>query len=198
MRAAHKQKSPGLSSRAVVAKVLRRSVVAAEPVEAPHQLGRHKLGELGRVEGEAGRHAARRGNKRRRSSVVLRVPIFGLQEQTRDRQPVERIFETAADEPAIIRLRRNAGAGRTAERANARQIEVDLVEAGLREAAVEIGQEARADEVAGAAADGPGARTVSVPTTSVSLFVPLMLPPSQSPNTPMTIGRLQLPSGILN
>ena len=69
--------------------------MAAEPVEAPDQFGRHKLGELGRVEREAGRHA-RRGSKRRRGAVVLRISVFSFPEDAGDRQPVQRIFVAAA------------------------------------------------------------------------------------------------------
>jgi hypothetical protein len=41
-------------------------------------------------------------------AAVLRITKFGLEEQARDRQPVERIFEAAADEPAVIGLRTQA------------------------------------------------------------------------------------------
>ena len=88
MRAAHKQKSPGRKSRAFVAKVLRRSVVAAEPVEGPDQLGPQQPGVLGRVEEKpVGTPVAM--VTRRRGAVVLRISVFSFPEQSGDRQLVE-------------------------------------------------------------------------------------------------------------
>ena len=45
---------------------------------------------------------------RSRRCRVLRIAKFGLEEQARDRQPVERVFKSAAEEPAVIGLRRQA------------------------------------------------------------------------------------------
>src|SRR6266516_3789062 len=130
----------------------------ATPVEAIDQLGAdridRRLPALGDAEGRANRRTAARRDAHASRNDVLALEVgsarLGLPEQAG--QEVDRVFNTAAEEEAIegLRIKLNTGGGASDK------IQTHRVVVRLCEAAAEIGQQRRGDQIADTCACTPG------------------------------------------